>query len=37
MCAIRDAIDSGLFVGPRILVGAWVMITGAHLDLPRPR
>ena len=37
MCAIRDAIDAGLFVGPRILVGAWVMITGAHLDLLFPR
>jgi imidazolonepropionase-like amidohydrolase len=37
MCAVRDAIDAGLFAGPRILVGAWVVITGAHLDLLFPR
>jgi imidazolonepropionase-like amidohydrolase len=37
MCAIRDAIDTGLFPGPRILVHSWVVITGAHLDLLMPR
>src|SRR5579864_874857 len=37
MCAVRDAINAGLFVGPRILVGAWTVITGAHLDLLFPR
>jgi imidazolonepropionase-like amidohydrolase len=37
MCAVRDAIDSGLFVGPRLLVAGWTIITGAHLDLLFPR
>jgi imidazolonepropionase-like amidohydrolase len=37
MCAIRDAINGGLFAGPRLKVAGWTMITGAHLDLLFPR
>ena len=37
MCAVRDAINGGLFAGPRLKVAGWTMITGAHLDLLFPR
>jgi imidazolonepropionase-like amidohydrolase len=37
MCAVRDAINGGLFAGPRMKVAGWTMITGAHLDLLFPR
>jgi imidazolonepropionase-like amidohydrolase len=33
MCAVRDAINAGIVPGPRILVLAETMITGAHLEL----
>ena len=33
MCAVRDAIKAGIVPGPRILVLAETMITGAHLEL----
>jgi imidazolonepropionase-like amidohydrolase len=36
-CAIRDAIEAGIVAGPRMLVSAFTMITGAHLDLIQPR
>ena len=37
LCAVRDAIDAGLFAGPRMLVAGWSHITGSHLDLILPR
>jgi imidazolonepropionase-like amidohydrolase len=37
LCAVRDAIDAGLFTGPRMLVAGWSHITGSHLDLILPR
>jgi imidazolonepropionase-like amidohydrolase len=37
VCAVRDAINKGLFAGPRMLVAGWAIITGAHLDLVLPR
>jgi imidazolonepropionase-like amidohydrolase len=44
MCAVRDAINAGIFAGPRLIVLAECVITGAHLELltlprsmPRPR
>jgi imidazolonepropionase-like amidohydrolase len=37
LCGVRDAIDVGLFKGPRILVAGWAHITGSHLDLIMPR
>ncbi len=36
-CAIRDAIDAGIVEGPRMLIAAFTMITGSHLDLIQPR
>jgi imidazolonepropionase-like amidohydrolase len=43
MCAVRDAINSGIVAGPRLVVLAETVITGAHLELltlpramPRP-
>ena len=36
-CAIRDAIDAGIVEGPRMLISAFTMITGSHLDLIQPR
>jgi imidazolonepropionase-like amidohydrolase len=35
--AVRDAIDNGLFGGPRIFSGAFTVGTGSHLDLILPR
>lgn len=35
--AVRDAIDAGIFGGPRILCGAFTVGTGSHLDLINPR
>jgi len=37
MVALRDGIEAGVFPGPRIVVAAWVTITGSHLDLVIPR
>ena len=37
LCAVRDAINAGLFAGPRMFVGGWTSITGSHLDLVQPR
>lgn len=37
LVAIRDAIDAGIIVGPRLRVGGWTTITGSHLDLVLPR
>ena len=37
LCAVRDAIDAGIFPGPRMFVGGWTTITGSHLDLVNPR
>ena len=43
MCAVRDAINAGIVAGPRLLVLAECVITGAHLEMltlpramPRP-
>lgn len=35
--AVRDAIDAGIFGGPRIVCGAFTVGTGSHLDLINPR
>lgn len=35
--AIRDAINTGVVPGPRILVSGWAAITGGHFDLLIPR
>ncbi len=37
MVAVRDAIDAGILIGPRLLVSGWTVVTGAHLDLCLPR
>jgi imidazolonepropionase-like amidohydrolase len=37
MCAVRDAIDVGIFRGPRLVIGAFTVGTGSHLDLINPR
>lgn len=37
MCAVRDAINAGIFAGPRMLIGAFTNITNAHLELVLPR
>ena len=37
MCAVRDAINAGIFGGARLLVGAFTNITNAHLELVLPR
>lgn len=37
LCSVRDSINTGLFPGPRMLVGGWASITGSHLDLVMPR
>lgn len=36
MVAIRDAIKKGIMPGPRIKVGAWAVMTYAHLELLLP-
>lgn len=36
-CAVRDAIDAGIFAGPRIISAAFTVGTGSHLDLINPR
>jgi imidazolonepropionase-like amidohydrolase len=36
-CAVRDAINAGIHVGPRLLVCGRPIITGSHLDLTLPR
>lgn len=33
MCAVRDAIDNGIIAGPRLLILAECVITGAHLEI----
>ncbi len=33
LVAIRDAIDAGIFAGPRLRVGGYAIITNSHLDL----
>ncbi len=35
--AVRDAVDAGIFAGPRIICGAFTVGTGSHLDLINPR
>lgn len=35
--AVRDAIDNGIFGGPRLVCGAFTVGTGSHLDLINPR
>lgn len=35
--AVRDAIEAGIFAGPRIIAGAFTVGTGSHLDLINPR
>ena len=37
LVAIRDAIDAGIFAGPRLSVGGYATMTGSHLDLITPR
>jgi imidazolonepropionase-like amidohydrolase len=36
-CSVRDAINVGIFAGPRLLVCGRPIITGSHLDLTLPR
>ena len=36
-CAVRDAINAGIFAGPRLHVCGRPIITGSHLDLTLPR
>ncbi len=36
LVAIREAIQSGIFAGPRLLVGGHAIITNSHLDLLHP-
>jgi imidazolonepropionase-like amidohydrolase len=36
-CAVRDAINAGIFPGPRLQVCGRPIITGSHLDLTLPR
>jgi imidazolonepropionase-like amidohydrolase len=33
MCAVRDAINTGIVAGPRLMILAECVITGAHLEL----
>lgn len=35
--AVRDSIDLGIFPGPRLIVAAFTVGTGSHLDLIMPR
>lgn len=35
--AVREAIDLGIFAGPRVIVAAFTVGTGSHLDLIMPR
>lgn len=37
MCAVRDAVEAGIFPGPRLLVAGFTYITGSHLELVLPR
>lgn len=37
LVAIRDAINTGFFAGPRMVVGGYAIITSSHLDLILPR
>jgi imidazolonepropionase-like amidohydrolase len=36
LVAIRDAIQAGVFAGPRLFVGGHAIITNSHLDLLHP-
>jgi imidazolonepropionase-like amidohydrolase len=33
LVALRDAIEAGIFAGPRLVVGGYATMTGSHLDL----
>lgn len=33
LVALRDAIQAGMFAGPRLVVGGYATMTGSHLDL----
>jgi imidazolonepropionase-like amidohydrolase len=37
LVALRDAIEAGIFAGPRLVVGGYATMTGSHLDLIVPR
>jgi imidazolonepropionase-like amidohydrolase len=37
LVALRDAIEAGIFAGPRLIVGGYATMTGSHLDLIVPR
>lgn len=37
LVALRDAIETGIFAGPRLVVGGYATMTGSHLDLIVPR
>jgi len=37
LVALRDAIDAGIFAGPRLVVGGYATMTSSHLDLIVPR
>lgn len=37
VAAVRDSIEAGIFPGPRLVVGAFTVGTGSHLDLINPR
>ncbi len=37
LVALRDAIEAGIFAGPRLVVGGYATMTSSHLDLIVPR
>ncbi len=37
LVALRDAVEAGIFAGPRLVVGGYATMTGSHLDLIVPR
>ncbi|MBE0555883.1 MAG: amidohydrolase family protein [Proteobacteria bacterium] len=37
LVALRDAVEAGIFAGPRLVVGGYATMTGSHLDLIMPR
>jgi imidazolonepropionase-like amidohydrolase len=37
LVALRDAVEAGIFAGPRLVVGGYATMTSSHLDLIVPR
>ena len=37
VCAVRDAFETGVYIGPRMIAGGYATMTGSHLDLISPR